>query len=148
MGSLARDAAAQCGVPARARRSAGKAGPSGSPRVAPACRPWLSATSGRADPRSTGRGRPRTMSDTTASVATVRRDSALAPVDREAEAREWLARLRSRGAEREEAAAKLHALLVRAAHFELGGRRAMLGEAQRDTVEGLALQSADDALAA
>ena len=50
-------------------------------------------------------------------------------VHREAEGRRWIAALRSAGAEREVAAATLHAMLLRAARFELGRRRAMLAGA-------------------
>jgi RNA polymerase sigma-70 factor (ECF subfamily) len=88
------------------------------------------------------------MSETTASVPAVRRRSAAQPVDRDVEARAWLDALRGAGADREEAAARLHALLLRAARFELARRRGMLGDVQRETFEDLALQSADDALAA
>ncbi|HEV7162398.1 MAG TPA: sigma-70 family RNA polymerase sigma factor [Solirubrobacteraceae bacterium] len=69
-------------------------------------------------------------------------------VDREADARAWLGALRSEGADREAAAARLHALLLRAARFELERRRGMLGGAGRETIEDLATQSADDALSA
>jgi RNA polymerase sigma-70 factor (ECF subfamily) len=43
---------------------------------------------------------------------------------------------------------RLHALLLRAARFELERRRGMLAGAGRETVEDLATQSADDALSA
>ncbi|MGH2884060.1 MAG: RNA polymerase sigma factor [Solirubrobacteraceae bacterium] len=69
-------------------------------------------------------------------------------LDREAEGRRWIAALRSSGAEREVAAATLHAMLLRAARFELGRRRAMLAGAARETIDDLAMQSADDALSA
>jgi RNA polymerase sigma-70 factor (ECF subfamily) len=78
----------------------------------------------------------------------VQRATALAPPDREAEARAWLAALRAGGAEREEAARRLHALLLRAARFELSRRRAMLAGSTRETIDDLAMQSADDALSA
>jgi RNA polymerase sigma-70 factor, ECF subfamily len=42
----------------------------------------------------------------------------------------------------------LHAMLLRAARFELGRRRAMLAGAGRETIDDLAMQSADDALSA
>ncbi len=82
------------------------------------------------------------------SVPEVQRTVAPAAVDRETEARAWLASLGSDGAEREKAAAKLHALLLRAARFELARRRAMLDGANRETIDDLAVQSADDALSA
>ena len=61
---------------------------------------------------------------------------------------EWLIALRSSGSEREVAAADLHALLVRAARFELRRRRAALSHVRGEELEDIALQSADDALAA
>ena len=82
------------------------------------------------------------------SVPVVQRATALAPPDREAEARAWLGALRAGGAEREEAACRLHALLLRAARFEVSRRRAMLGGSTRETIDDLATQSADDALSA
>ena len=82
------------------------------------------------------------------SVPVVQRATALAPPDREAEARAWLGALRAGGAEREEAARRLHALLLRAARFELSRRRAMLAGSTRETMDDLAMQSADDALSA
>ncbi|HEX4389099.1 MAG TPA: sigma-70 family RNA polymerase sigma factor [Steroidobacteraceae bacterium] len=82
------------------------------------------------------------------SVPVVSRATALAPPDREAEARAWLGALRAPGPEREEAARRLHALLLRAARFELSRRRAMLAGSARETIEDLAMQSADDALSA
>ncbi len=82
------------------------------------------------------------------SVPVVQRATALAPPDREAEARAWLGALRAGGAEREEAARRLHALLLRAARFELARRRAMLAGSTRETIDDLAMQSADDALSA
>jgi RNA polymerase sigma-70 factor, ECF subfamily len=81
------------------------------------------------------------------SVPAVQSASGLAPPDRDAEARAWLASLRSTGAERETAARELHALLLRAARFELARRRGQLA-ATREALEDLAIQSADDALSA
>lgn len=71
-----------------------------------------------------------------------------AVADRDADARAWLEALRSVGAERETAAARLHALLLRAARFELARRRGMLEGVRREAIEDLAVQSADDALEA
>lgn len=82
------------------------------------------------------------------SVPAVQRVTAPATVDRDAEARAWLGALRATGAERDEAIRRLHELLLRAARFELRRRRGMLGGASRDTLDDLAMQSADDALAA
>jgi RNA polymerase sigma-70 factor (ECF subfamily) len=55
----------------------------------------------------------------------------------------WLEELR--GPDREEAVRRLHALLVRAARFELVRRRGML---RGESIDDLAVQCADDALAA
>jgi RNA polymerase sigma-70 factor (ECF subfamily) len=82
------------------------------------------------------------------SVPAVQRLTAPASVDREAEARAWLGALRATGAERDEAIRRLHDLLLRAARFELGRRRGMLAGTSRDSVDDLAMQSADDALTA
>jgi RNA polymerase sigma-70 factor, ECF subfamily len=70
------------------------------------------------------------------------------PVEREADARAWIAALRSTGPERERAAGDLHALLLRAARFELARRYGVGRPASRETIEDLAMQSADDALSA
>jgi RNA polymerase sigma-70 factor, ECF subfamily len=88
------------------------------------------------------------MSSVAASVRLMEEASPVRPADREAEGRRWIAALRSTGAEREVAAATLHAMLLRAARFELGRRRAMLAGAARETIDDLAMQSADDALSA
>jgi RNA polymerase sigma-70 factor (ECF subfamily) len=60
----------------------------------------------------------------------------------------WLAALRGPRAVREEAIAALHALLLRAAHFELGRRAESLGHVPPGEREDLATQAADDALVA
>jgi RNA polymerase sigma-70 factor, ECF subfamily len=65
-------------------------------------------------------------------------------VDWRLEARDWVESLRAVGSERERAAARLHALLLRAARFELLRR----GWSSREALDDLALQSADDALGA
>lgn len=49
---------------------------------------------------------------------------------------------------REAAIARLHALLLRAAHFEVGRRRAAHPHLRGDEFEDIAQQSADDALLA
>ena len=69
-------------------------------------------------------------------------------VGREVEDRRWIAALGATGAEREMAAATLHAMLLRAARFELGRRRGTLEGISRETLDDLAMQSADDALSA
>jgi len=60
----------------------------------------------------------------------------------------WLDSLSSDGHVREEALAQLHALLLRAARFEVARRRATLPDWDGDDLDDLALQSADDALVA
>jgi RNA polymerase sigma-70 factor (ECF subfamily) len=88
------------------------------------------------------------MSSLVASVSRVRRDGSLAEVaDRHAEARAWVLALRGSSFEREEAAERLHALLVRAARFELLRRRGAWNDSG-EALEDLAVQSADSALSA
>ena len=62
--------------------------------------------------------------------------------------RELHERLAAGGGEREGAIAELHALLLKAARFELGRRRDSLPHLHGDDREDLAQQSADDALLA
>ena len=88
------------------------------------------------------------MSSVAASVRVMEEASPARSVDREAEGRRWVAALRGTGAEREVVAATLHAMLLRAARFELSRRRAMLAGAARESIDDLAMQSADDALSA
>jgi len=59
-----------------------------------------------------------------------------------------LQRLRAAGPGSESAAAELHALLLRAARFEIGRRRAALAHLHGESLEDLALQAADDAFVA
>ena len=56
--------------------------------------------------------------------------------------------LRSEGAERDDAIAQLYALLLRAARFELGRRRAALSHVRGEELDDIATQAADDALMA
>ena len=63
----------------------------------------------------------------------------------DAESRDWLAGLRGQGAVRDEAIARLHALLLRAARFEAGRRRAALPHVRGD-LDDIAQEAADDAL--
>lgn len=69
-------------------------------------------------------------------------------VRRDPESRAWVSALQSGGSERDRAAAELHALLLRATRFELWRRHAGGWTASRETIEDLAMQSADDALSA
>ncbi len=61
---------------------------------------------------------------------------------------EWLAALRGEGIPRERAIADLHALLLKAARFELSRRRAALAHVRGEELADLAMQAADDALVA
>jgi RNA polymerase sigma-70 factor (ECF subfamily) len=88
------------------------------------------------------------MGNLAASVRAMEWAPAAETVDRDADARRWIAALRTSGLAREEAAARLHGMLLRAARFELGRRPAMLSGAARETIDDLAMQSADDALSA
>jgi RNA polymerase sigma-70 factor, ECF subfamily len=66
-----------------------------------------------------------------------------APAERESQA--WIERLRATGPDRDGALEELHALLLRAARFEIG-RRAGSGRLRGGDYDDLAQQSADDAL--
>jgi RNA polymerase sigma-70 factor (ECF subfamily) len=72
--------------------------------------------------------------------------SSNAPTTRSAE--DWPEALSGAGPSRDEAVARLHAMLLRAAHFELGRRREQLRGVAAAEVEDLAHQAADDALMA
>ena len=61
------------------------------------------------------------------------------------ESREWLRSLRASGAPRDEAIARLRALLLRAASFEVARRRRSLPHL-RDALDEVAFEAADDAL--
>jgi RNA polymerase sigma-70 factor, ECF subfamily len=61
---------------------------------------------------------------------------------------EWLDALRDEGPRREDAVARLHELLLRAARFEVSRRRAALPHVRSTSLDDLATQSADDALVA
>ena len=52
------------------------------------------------------------------------------------------------GRERDDAVERLHALLLRAAHAEVGRRAATVADAGSDDLDDLAMQAADDALVA
>jgi RNA polymerase sigma-70 factor (ECF subfamily) len=62
------------------------------------------------------------------------------------ESRRWLRELRAAGETRDAAVARLHALLLRAARFEVARRRSTLPHVRGDDFDDLALQAADDAL--
>jgi RNA polymerase sigma-70 factor (ECF subfamily) len=60
----------------------------------------------------------------------------------------WIERLQANGAERDAALVELHALLLRAARFEVNRRRASSPHLRGNDYDDLAQQSADDALVA
>jgi len=62
------------------------------------------------------------------------------------ESRRWLDELRADGATKDAAVARLHALLVRAARFEVTRRRPTLPHLRGDELDDIALEAADDAL--
>jgi RNA polymerase sigma-70 factor, ECF subfamily len=62
------------------------------------------------------------------------------------ESREWLRYLRGSGREHDEAVARLHALLLRAARFECARRRPALPHLRGNDLDDIANQAADDAL--
>ncbi len=69
-----------------------------------------------------------------------------ASADLDAESRDWLRSLRADGAKRDEAVARLHALLLRAARFEIARRRPTLPHLRGDELDDIATEAADDAL--
>lgn len=69
-----------------------------------------------------------------------------APALRESE--RWLAALRSDGHRHDQAVARLHRLLLRAARFELDRRRAALSHVRGEELDDIAVQAANDALVA
>jgi RNA polymerase sigma-70 factor, ECF subfamily len=64
------------------------------------------------------------------------------------ESQAWLGSLRASGSEREEAVARLHDLLLRAARYEASRRRDSLSRVGATELDDLAHQAADDALVA
>ena len=62
------------------------------------------------------------------------------------ESRAWLRELRDEGATKDEAVRRLHALLVRAARFEVARRRPTLPHIRGDELDDIANEAADDAL--
>jgi RNA polymerase sigma-70 factor, ECF subfamily len=72
-------------------------------------------------------------------------DRGLSPA---AQSEAWISGLRGEGAEREQATARLHDLLLRAARFEVGRRRAALAHVRGEELDDIAMQAANDALMA
>ena len=62
------------------------------------------------------------------------------------DSRAWLRRLRAEGAGREAAVSELHALLLRAARFEVARRRPNLPHLRGNELEDIAFEAANDAL--
>ena len=62
------------------------------------------------------------------------------------ESREWLRCLRADGATKDDAVARLHALLLRAARFEVARRSPSLPHLRGDELDDIATEAADDAL--
>ena len=60
----------------------------------------------------------------------------------------WPAALRAGGPDRDRAVERLHALLLRAARFEISRRQAALRHVRGEQLDDLAMQAADDALVA
>jgi RNA polymerase sigma-70 factor (ECF subfamily) len=69
-----------------------------------------------------------------------------APPSLDPESREWLRCLRASGVERDQAVARLHGLLLRAARFEVARRRPTLPHLRGGDLDDIANQAADDAL--
>jgi len=85
----------------------------------------------------------------TATVAEVEPALSIIPAElADAESRAWLRSLRGAGVERDEAVARLHGLLLRAARFEVGRRRPALPHLRGGDLDDVANQAADDALVA
>jgi len=62
------------------------------------------------------------------------------------ESREWLRSLHAAGAVRDDAVARLHALMLRAARFEVARRRPALPHLRGNELDDIAYEAADDAL--
>jgi RNA polymerase sigma-70 factor, ECF subfamily len=86
--------------------------------------------------------RPRPVRATTSRSSV----SAEAAARLDPESREWLRGLQGSGREHDEAVARLHALLLRAARFECARRRPTLPHLRGNDLDDIANQAADDAL--
>jgi RNA polymerase sigma-70 factor, ECF subfamily len=75
-------------------------------------------------------------------------DGVAVPAGLDGESREWLESLRGGGHEREQAVARLHDLLLRAARFEVRRRSISHIHLRGGDLDDLAVQAADDALVA
>jgi RNA polymerase sigma-70 factor, ECF subfamily len=81
-----------------------------------------------------------------ATLSAVSRAPAVVERTLDEESREWLRELRAEGAVKDAAIARLHALLVRAARFEVARRRPTLPHLRGDELDDIATEAADDAL--
>ena len=70
------------------------------------------------------------------------------PPSEGSDSRAWLTALRASGAAHEQAVESLHALLLRAARFEVSRRRASLAYVRGEELDDIAMQAANDALMA
>jgi RNA polymerase sigma-70 factor (ECF subfamily) len=84
------------------------------------------------------------MNATLALVSTAPSETVVAGLDDES--REWLRALHAEGSVRDDAVARLHALLVRASRFEVARRRPALPHLRGGDLDDIANQAADDAL--
>jgi RNA polymerase sigma-70 factor (ECF subfamily) len=66
----------------------------------------------------------------------------------DSQSRAWISDLQDSGQRHDEAVARLHELLLKAARFEVNRRRTTLAHLRGDDFDDLAMQSADDALVA
>jgi len=83
-----------------------------------------------------------------ATVGRVRTTVVQRPRALDRESAEWIAQLRSDGRVYEDAVARLHELLLRAARFEVARRRAVVGYLRGEEVDEIAQEAADDAVVA
>src|SRR5437764_2988380 len=160
---LADRAPVRSGFPGSPRRNAGPRHQVRRARRARANRPGLPRRARRPDPRSdrgqarlvlrSAQGRstdpsaePRSASVGRASMDPSNISRAAGGVARDSQG--WIERLRATGAERDAALVELHALLLRAARFEVNRRRASSPHLRGSDYDDLAQQSADDALVA
>src|ERR671934_1417018 len=152
MASLSAD---RGGLPAVARASARARRSVRLTRADRAGRARLSARAGDENPRAS-RERAGGLNIAPAATVSPRQMESAAPAGAEAapaieraldeESRKWLRELRSSGAVRDEAVARLHALLLRAASFEVARRRPTLPHLRGGDLDDIANQAADDAL--
>ena len=77
-------------------------------------------------------------------VPTTSAETAFSGLDEES--RDWLRALKNEGPARDDATARLHALLLRAARFEVARRRPTLPHLRGNDLDDIANQAADDAL--